>query len=141
MKSHVISLCFLYFCQFSLTPLHLACWYGQESVVRLLLEHGANVNAVDRVSWLAKLNLFHYLVSLFINFFIVTERQRSFQLLSWRLTFLKIIRITKPLKKIPSRQTTNSMTTKIVPQVAIAVMFCYLICFRLFLEDHDVINP
>ena len=38
------------FLQFSLTPLHLACWYGQESVVRLLLEHGANVNAVDRVS-------------------------------------------------------------------------------------------
>ena len=38
------------FCQFSLTPLHLACWYGQESVVRLLLEHGANVNALDRVS-------------------------------------------------------------------------------------------
>ena len=41
---------FLYICKFSLTPLHLACWYGQESVVRLLLEHGANVNALDRVS-------------------------------------------------------------------------------------------
>ncbi|XP_073236991.1 uncharacterized protein [Porites lutea] len=34
--------------QFSLTPLHLACWYGQESVVKLLLERGANVNAEDR---------------------------------------------------------------------------------------------
>ncbi|XP_015765567.1 PREDICTED: uncharacterized protein LOC107344434 [Acropora digitifera] len=33
--------------QFSLTPLHLACWYGQESVVKLLLEHGADVNATD----------------------------------------------------------------------------------------------
>ena len=33
-----------------LTPLHLACWYGQESVVKLLLEHGADVNATDKVS-------------------------------------------------------------------------------------------
>ena len=38
-----------HFPQFSLTPLHLACWYGQENVARLLLEHGANANAVDRV--------------------------------------------------------------------------------------------
>ena len=38
------------FLQFLLTPLHLACWYGQESVVKLLLEHGADVNATDRVS-------------------------------------------------------------------------------------------
>ena len=38
------------FLQFLLTPLHLACWYGQESVVKLLLEHGADVNAADRVS-------------------------------------------------------------------------------------------
>ena len=36
--------------QFSLTPLHLACWYGQEAVVELLLERGASVNAVDGVS-------------------------------------------------------------------------------------------
>ena len=36
--------------QFSLTPLHLACWYGQESVAKLLLEHGADVNAADKVS-------------------------------------------------------------------------------------------
>ena len=33
-----------------LTPLHLACWYGQESVVKLMLEHGADVNATDKVS-------------------------------------------------------------------------------------------
>ncbi|XP_068698924.1 GA-binding protein subunit beta-1-like [Montipora foliosa] len=33
---------------FSLTPLHLACGYGQESIVKLLLEHGADVNAIDR---------------------------------------------------------------------------------------------
>ena len=32
-----------------MTPLHLACWYGQESIVILLLEHGANVKAKDRV--------------------------------------------------------------------------------------------
>ena len=38
------------FLQFLLTPLHLACWYGHESVVKLLLEHGADVNATDRVS-------------------------------------------------------------------------------------------
>ena len=38
------------FLQFLLTPLHLACWYGQESVVKLLLQHGADVNAADRVS-------------------------------------------------------------------------------------------
>ena len=38
------------FLQFLLTPLHLACWYGQESVVKLLLENGADVNATDRVS-------------------------------------------------------------------------------------------
>ena len=37
--------------QFSLTPLHLAAWYGQRGVAELLLKHGANVNAVDRVSW------------------------------------------------------------------------------------------
>lgn len=37
--------------QFLLTPLHLAAWYGRESVVELLLQHGADVNAVDRVSW------------------------------------------------------------------------------------------
>ncbi|XP_015780568.1 PREDICTED: serine/threonine-protein phosphatase 6 regulatory ankyrin repeat subunit B-like [Acropora digitifera] len=36
--------------QFSLTPLHLACWYGQEAIVKLLLEHGADVNATDRVN-------------------------------------------------------------------------------------------
>ncbi|XP_068740299.1 GA-binding protein subunit beta-1-like [Montipora capricornis] len=34
--------------QFLLTPLHLACWYGHESVVKLLLDHNADVNAVDR---------------------------------------------------------------------------------------------
>ncbi|XP_044179068.1 ankyrin-3-like, partial [Acropora millepora] len=34
--------------RFLLTPLHLACWYGQESVVKLLLEHGADVNATDK---------------------------------------------------------------------------------------------
>ena len=38
------------FLQFLLTPLHLACWYWHESVVKLLLEHGADVNATDRVS-------------------------------------------------------------------------------------------
>ena len=43
------SLTYLFF-QFSLTPLHLAAWYGQESVVNMLLEHGADVNATDRVS-------------------------------------------------------------------------------------------
>ena len=37
--------------QFNLTPLHLAAWYGQRAVAELLLKHGANVNAVDRVSW------------------------------------------------------------------------------------------
>ena len=36
--------------QSSLTPLHLAIRYGQESVVKLLLKYGANVNAEDRVS-------------------------------------------------------------------------------------------
>lgn len=40
----------LSFLQFCLTPLHLAVWYGQESIVKLLLEHGADVNAKDRVS-------------------------------------------------------------------------------------------
>ena len=43
----VISSCFP---QFSLTPLHLASWYGHESVVKLLLKYGANVNTKDRVS-------------------------------------------------------------------------------------------
>ena len=38
------------FLQFALTSLHLAVWYGNESVVKLLLQHGADVNAVDRVS-------------------------------------------------------------------------------------------
>ena len=38
------------FLQFLLTPLHLACWYGHDSVVKLLLQHGADVNATDRVS-------------------------------------------------------------------------------------------
>ncbi|KAK2561313.1 Serine/threonine-protein kinase TNNI3K [Acropora cervicornis] len=36
--------------QFSLTPLHLACWYGQEAIAKLLLQHGADVNAADRPS-------------------------------------------------------------------------------------------
>ena len=51
-----LSLCGLKSChgpfdlQFLLTPLHLAAWYGRESVVELLLQHGADVNAVDRVS-------------------------------------------------------------------------------------------
>lgn len=31
------------------TTLQLGWWYGQKSVVKLLLEHGANVNATDRV--------------------------------------------------------------------------------------------
>ena len=35
--------------QFLLTPLHLASWYGHERVVELLLQHGADVNAVDSV--------------------------------------------------------------------------------------------
>ncbi|XP_068761604.1 uncharacterized protein [Montipora capricornis] len=34
--------------QFLLTPLHLACWYGHESAVKLLLDHNADVNALDR---------------------------------------------------------------------------------------------
>ena len=38
------------FLQFSLTSLHLAAWYGHKSVVKLLLQYGADVNAVDRVS-------------------------------------------------------------------------------------------
>ena len=45
--NRVISSCFP---QFSLTPLHLASWYGHESVVKLLLKYGANVNTKDRVS-------------------------------------------------------------------------------------------
>ena len=43
--------CSVLILQFSLTPLHLAAWYGQRGVAELLLKHGANVNAVDRVSW------------------------------------------------------------------------------------------
>ena len=39
----------VFFPQFLLTPLHLACWYGHESVVKLLLDHNADVNALDRV--------------------------------------------------------------------------------------------
>lgn len=35
--------------QFLLTALHLACWYGEEAMVELLLERGADANAVDRV--------------------------------------------------------------------------------------------
>ena len=45
--NRVISSCFP---QFSLTPLHLASWYGHESVVKLLLKYGANVNTKDKVS-------------------------------------------------------------------------------------------
>ena len=45
------TLCFALILQFNLTPLHLAAWYGQRAVAELLLKHGANVNAVDRVSW------------------------------------------------------------------------------------------
>ena len=41
--------CTFFFPKFSLTSLHLACWYGRESVVKLLLDHNADVNAVDRV--------------------------------------------------------------------------------------------
>ena len=51
---NLLNLLCLSFRQFSLTPLHLACWYGQESVVKLLLECGANVNAEDRVSWISR---------------------------------------------------------------------------------------
>ena len=40
-----------------MTPLHLACWYGQESVVKLSLKHGANVNAEDRVSFASVLHI------------------------------------------------------------------------------------
>ena len=55
---------FFLFWQFSLTPLHLACWYGQESVVKLLLEHGANVNAEDRVRQGTFSSFFFYIGSI-----------------------------------------------------------------------------
>ena len=45
--NRVISSCFP---QFSLTPLHLASWYGHRFVVKLLLKYGANVNNKDKVS-------------------------------------------------------------------------------------------
>ena len=44
--NYIMMYCIL---QFLLTPLHLACWYGEEAMVELLLEHGADANAVDRV--------------------------------------------------------------------------------------------
>jgi len=40
---------FTFHFKFSLTSLHLAAWYGQETIVKLLLEYGANVNATDKV--------------------------------------------------------------------------------------------
>ena len=37
-------------CDFSLTPLHKACWKGNVDVVELLLEHNANIHARIRES-------------------------------------------------------------------------------------------
>ena len=33
------------------TPLHLASWGGHAEVADLLLRHGANINAINDVSW------------------------------------------------------------------------------------------
>ena len=50
-KCFNFSRCIALILQFGLTPFHLAAWYGRRDVAELLLERGANVNAVDRVSW------------------------------------------------------------------------------------------
>ena len=74
------------FWQFSLTPLHLACWYGQESVVKLLLEHGANVNAEDRVRW----GTFFYFFSFYIGSISCLRGLRQGKLLFVSIIYIRI---------------------------------------------------
>ena len=39
-----------YFLQIGQTPLHIACWYGHESTVLVLLQNGADPNFQDEVT-------------------------------------------------------------------------------------------
>ena len=81
------TICFIL--QFNLTPLHLAAWYGQQAVVELLLQHGANVNAVDRVSWWPLVFLFWQYVRYAV--LITNSRQAKTFISSWNLSLINFI--------------------------------------------------
>ena len=46
----IVTLCCCYLMQGNNTPLHRAALYGKVNAMKILLDHGANPNAVNKVS-------------------------------------------------------------------------------------------
>jgi len=67
----VLSHRLLPFVQAGYTPLHFACYEGRQEMATLLVDRGANINAVDKVLILAQHSIFAILLILLSSIIIL----------------------------------------------------------------------